>query len=175
MEWSGTSFRGYIARCAALYNLAGSIMIPEALVSTETLLFLSSATLYIVFCAAYYGYYSPLARIPSAHPTSAFSSLWILWTRYRGSVEEISAVTAAHDRHGPVVRLGPREISLRSNPRRMLGSRVEKPDWYSAFTNFRRVLLSVSFVYFSAANKDSTVRRTACQVSTQSHTGVAVI
>ena len=98
--------------------------------------------------AVYYGYLSPLARIPCAHRTSALTSLWILWKRHRGSAEELAAVAAAHELYGPVVRLGPREISVRSwdvRFRRILGSRLEKPSWYSAFANYRLVLQRIDF------------------------------
>jgi hypothetical protein len=98
---------------------------------------------YIVYFATYHWVFSPLARIPSAHRTSALTSLWILSKRYKGCIEEIAAVNAAHELHGPVVRLAPREISVRSwevGLSHMLGARLEKPDWYSVFTNYRLVL-----------------------------------
>ena len=53
---------------------------------------------------------SPLSKIPAAHPTSSLSPSWILWTRWRG--RENSTVLAAHERLGPLVRLGPNEISV---------------------------------------------------------------
>ena len=98
--------------------------------------------------ALYYGYFSSLARIPCAHRTSALTSLWILWKRHKGSAEEVAAVAAAHELYGPVVRLGPREISVRSwdvEFRRILGSKLEKPSWYSAFTNYGLVLQRIDF------------------------------
>ncbi len=53
---------------------------------------------------------SPLSKIPNAHPTSAISSVWILWMRYTNRIN--SAVHAAHQKHGPVVLLAPDEISV---------------------------------------------------------------
>lgn len=53
---------------------------------------------------------SPLSKIPDAHPTSAFSAIWILWIRYCG--KENVTVWEAHKRLGPMVRLGPNEISV---------------------------------------------------------------
>lgn len=53
---------------------------------------------------------SPLSKIPAAHPTSSLSPAWILWTRWRG--RENATVLAAHERLGPLVRLGPNEISV---------------------------------------------------------------
>jgi hypothetical protein len=53
---------------------------------------------------------SPLAKIPAAHPTSSFSPAWILWTRWCS--RENATVLDAHERLGPLVRLGPNEISV---------------------------------------------------------------
>lgn len=53
---------------------------------------------------------SPLSRVPNAHPTAPFSSAWILWTRYVG--KENVTVYNAHKRLGPMIRLGPNEISV---------------------------------------------------------------
>jgi hypothetical protein len=81
----------------------------------------------------------PLIRVPCAHPTSFFNPLWILWLRYRGSEQEIAAVRAAHRRYGPIVRLGPREISIASSDveiRHKVGARLGKHGWHSAFSNY---------------------------------------
>ncbi|KAF2634756.1 cytochrome P450 [Massarina eburnea CBS 473.64] len=53
----------------------------------------------------------PLHSIPPAHPTAALSSHWIYFHR-RGGSQALSAITAAHARHGPIVRLSPTEISV---------------------------------------------------------------
>lgn len=53
---------------------------------------------------------SPLSRIPPAHPTARISPAWILWTRYVG--RENVTVYEAHKRLGPLLRLGPNEISV---------------------------------------------------------------
>lgn len=80
---------------------------------------------------------SPLARIPNAHSSSPFSSLWILWARFRG--HEVFLVAAAHKRHGPVVRLGPREVSINTVDKSihtLHNKKVEKSPWYSFFSNY---------------------------------------
>lgn len=68
----------------------------------------------IAFCLYHYIIYpvvlSPLAKIPNAHPTSALSPLWMLWTRY--SHRDNHIIQAAHVKHGPVIRLAPREVSV---------------------------------------------------------------
>ncbi|KAI9678808.1 MAG: hypothetical protein M1817_005867 [Caeruleum heppii] len=79
---------------------------------------------------------SPLSKIPNAHPTSAISSLWITWVRYRH--RQNRAVHAAHEAHGPVVRLGPNEVSINCvdrGLRTVYTGGFEKPDWYSFFEN----------------------------------------
>lgn len=53
---------------------------------------------------------SPLAKIPSGHPTAAVSPLWILWVRWTG--KENATIYQLHRKYGPLVRLGPAEISV---------------------------------------------------------------
>jgi hypothetical protein len=60
----------------------------------------------------YVAYFSSLSKIPSAHPTSAFSRFWLLFQKWRGY--ENRARFAAHKRLGPVVRLSPYELSINS-------------------------------------------------------------
>lgn len=70
----------------------------------------------VLFVSAIYRYIvyplvgSPLSSIPSAHFTAPLSSFWILWIRYIG--KENVTVYDAHMRLGPLVRLGPNEISV---------------------------------------------------------------
>ena len=82
------------------------------------------------------GFLSPLAKIPNAHPTVPFSSLWILWARYRH--QEILAIHRAHKKCGPVVRLGPCELSVNcvdGGIRTVYSGGFEKLDWYEVFQN----------------------------------------
>jgi hypothetical protein len=53
---------------------------------------------------------NPLRRIPAAHPLAHFTSLWIHWIRWRGI--ENATLKAAHAKHGPIICLGPDEISV---------------------------------------------------------------
>lgn len=55
---------------------------------------------------------SPLAKIPKAHPTASISSVWIWWKRRTGT--ETRSIFALHRQLGPIVRLGPSEISVNS-------------------------------------------------------------
>ncbi|KAM5442076.1 hypothetical protein MferCBS31731_002905 [Microsporum ferrugineum] len=58
-------------------------------------------------------YFSPLARIPKAHFTSAFLPTWLWWIRnYR--CREVSTIYALHKKLGPIVQLAPNEVSVNS-------------------------------------------------------------
>lgn len=95
---------------------------------------------YLIIDAIIRLYLSPLSSIPNAHSTSPYSSIWILWHRYKG--DEIEIVAAAHLLHGPVVRLAPSEISVNSadeSLHRFHNVKVEKSPWYSFFSNYRYV------------------------------------
>jgi hypothetical protein len=81
--------------------------------------------------------FSPLAKIPNAHPTSSISSAWILWTRYKH--RENKTVLSAHQKLGPVVRLGPSEVSVccvDGGLRTVYGGSFEKQGWYQASVNY---------------------------------------
>ncbi|CAI7586320.1 hypothetical protein PCG10_002050 [Penicillium crustosum] len=80
---------------------------------------------------------SPLSSIPNAHFTSPLSSRWI--DRKRSTGTEVLAIYALHQKHGPIVRLGPKELSVNS----LHGLRViytgafEKHAFYNdVFVNF---------------------------------------
>jgi hypothetical protein len=80
---------------------------------------------------------SPLSKIPAAHPVARVSSLWILWVRYR--CLEVSTIHALHERLGPVVLLGPNELSVNSLKGGILtvySGGFEKGDWYDLFANY---------------------------------------
>ncbi|MCJ1251409.1 hypothetical protein MMC30_008642 [Trapelia coarctata] len=80
---------------------------------------------------------SPLSKIPNAHFTSSFSPAWILWKRK--AHHENRAILAAHERCGPVVRLGPNEISINciEGGLRTVYGNFERHIWYTnAFQNY---------------------------------------
>ena len=86
-----------------------------------------------------YLHFSPsrasLRKIPGAHWSSGISSLWILWTRFRR--EENARLQEVHDKRGPIVRLGPNELSINmvdGGIRTVYGS-FEKHAWYRSFWN----------------------------------------
>ncbi|KAH6680460.1 cytochrome P450 monooxygenase-like protein [Halenospora varia] len=84
----------------------------------------------------YPAFISPLSKVPTAHWSSPFSPLWILWTRYTNY--ENRSVHAAHLKHGPVVRLGPNELSVNDlgGLRTVYAGGFEKGQWYSIFDNY---------------------------------------
>ncbi|KAI3323641.1 cytochrome P450 [Xylariaceae sp. AK1471] len=53
---------------------------------------------------------SPLSHVPQAHWSSRFSSVWILWVRYSG--QELSELIKAHKKYGPIVQVGPQDLSV---------------------------------------------------------------
>lgn len=98
----------------------------------------------IIFCSVllcYYAVYSfltsPLAKVPNAHWTSPFVPWWILWKRYRE--EELAAAYQAHQRLGPIVRLGPRDLSVSSYEngiRTIYGGGFDKPAYFDFFNYY---------------------------------------
>lgn len=97
-----------------------------------------------LFCLAFYrfiicpAYLSPLSKIPRAHWSAPFSSLWILYHRSRE--EETPTVHAAHQRLGPIILLAPNDISINSvdgGIRTVYAGGHPKGDWYlNVFSNY---------------------------------------
>lgn len=81
-------------------------------------------------------FFCPLSRIPNAHFTSSLSKGWISWQRYRR--RENTAVHEAHERLGPIVRLGPRELSVNSleGLKAVYAGDFEKHPFYESFSNY---------------------------------------
>lgn len=84
-----------------------------------------------------------ITHIPPAHPLAPYTSLWIAYIRFRA--RENRTLKTAHDRLGPVVRLGPTEISVncvKGGIREVYGGAFEKGDalggynWYEFFGNY---------------------------------------
>ena len=105
------------------------------------LLALSAATLLAQFLYQYYT--NPLRKIPAAHPLTHFTSLWINYVRWRAI--ENATLKAAHARLGPIVCLGPNEVSVNSvkgGIRDVYAGGFEKSNptesfnWYSFFSNY---------------------------------------
>ena len=103
-----------------------------------TYLILSLFFLALIYQTFVYPFFlSPLRRIPSANFLARFTSLWILFVRYRE--RENRTVHAAHLKCGPVVLLSPREISVNcvdGGLRSVYAGNFEKDPYYSFFANF---------------------------------------
>ncbi|RDW88997.1 hypothetical protein BP6252_01029 [Coleophoma cylindrospora] len=84
----------------------------------------------------YPSFISPLAKVPNAHWSSSFSPIWILWVRY--SRRENATLHQVHSKLGPVIRVGPSEISVNDvgSLRSVYGGGMEKGQWYAIFDNY---------------------------------------
>ena len=78
----------------------------------------------------------PLSQIPTAHWSCSISPAWILWARYSG--RENRTLHRAHRDHGPVVRVGPSELSVNSADgiKTIYQGGLDKHRWYAVFQNY---------------------------------------
>lgn len=90
-----------------------------------------SLLLLVYHFVIYPAFISPLSKVPNAHFTSSFSPLWMWWQR-RGGRQAARAIHAAHQRHGPVVRLAPNELHVASveTLRQVFVGDFPKDKWY---------------------------------------------
>lgn len=85
---------------------------------------------------------NPLRLLPAAHPLAPWTSLWIAFVRWSG--RENRTLKEAHERLGPVICLGPREVSVNcvvGGIREVYAGGFEKGgadgfNWYSFFSNY---------------------------------------
>jgi hypothetical protein len=98
------------------------------------------AYIVVIFLTYYFilhpAFISPLARIPNAHWSAPFSHLWILNVRFNN--RENRTLHAAHKRLGPVIRVGPYELSIDDVDcvRTVYYGGFDKSSWYSVFDNY---------------------------------------
>lgn len=81
-------------------------------------------------------YFSPLAKVPPAHFLSPLTSLWINWKRFNN--QGVPTVYKAFQEKGPVIRLGPNELSVNiidGGIRTVYGGGFAKTQWYEFFIN----------------------------------------
>ncbi|KAF2105889.1 cytochrome P450 [Lophiotrema nucula] len=84
--------------------------------------------------------FSPLRKIPKAHWSSGICPLWIAYYR-RGGSQAIPAISKAHAQKGPIVLLGPNELSVASfegaNKVYIERGGFAKPRWWAElFTSY---------------------------------------
>ncbi|KAF3018791.1 hypothetical protein E8E14_001375 [Neopestalotiopsis sp. 37M] len=78
--------------------------------------------------------FSPLAKLPTVHWSCAWSPLWVLYLRYSG--RELEVMHEAHQKLGPVLRVGPRDVSVscyNDGVRTIYGGGMDKPDYYDYY------------------------------------------
>ncbi|KAI1458082.1 cytochrome P450 [Annulohypoxylon moriforme] len=97
---------------------------------------------------------SPLSKIPSAHWSCSISPIWILWARFKS--RENRTLHAAHKQHGPVVRIGPTELSVNSieGIKTIYQGGFDKHQWYSVFNNY-----GVPCTFASLTSKSHSLRK----------------
>ncbi|KAJ5278865.1 hypothetical protein N7478_004237 [Penicillium angulare] len=79
----------------------------------------------------YPAFVSPLAKIPNAHWSVPISPGWMLWKRFH--MRNNRTIQAAHERLGPIVRLGPSELSVNcvdEGIKSVYTGGFEKHEWY---------------------------------------------
>ncbi|KAL8916588.1 MAG: hypothetical protein Q9172_006234 [Xanthocarpia lactea] len=106
-----------------------------------SLLLLAVVALFVYRFLIYPPFVSPLSKIPAAHFTASWSPLWILWIRY--THVEVQTIHKAHLRLGPIVRLGPSEVSVNcvdGGLRTVYAGGFGKPYFYDQFQNYGYVL-----------------------------------
>lgn len=113
----------------SLLSAQGGIVL---LFASGSILALALLTQYILRPAVL----SALSKIPAAHWTAHFSASWMSRRRKLGC--ESRSIFAAHRRHGPVVRLGPDEVSVMSleGVRKIYGGGFERTRWFDEFMNY---------------------------------------
>lgn len=105
-------------------------------------------------------WFSPHAKIPTAHPLAAVSRLWLNHQRSKGRT--IKSVYAAHKKQGPIVRLTPNEVSVASleGLRKIYLGGFEKDPWYlEEFTNFGTTNLVSMLDHRSHSNQKRMISR----------------
>ncbi|KAI0602017.1 cytochrome P450 3A12 [Biscogniauxia sp. FL1348] len=97
---------------------------------------------------------SPLRRIPAAHWSCSVSPAWILWARFRG--KENRTLYTAHRQHGPIVRIGPHELSINNieGVKTVYQGGFDKHQWYSVFDNY-----GVPCMFSSVYSKHHSIRK----------------
>ena len=78
----------------------------------------------------YPAWISPLAGIPNAHLLCSLTPLWM--ERQRKKSRELKTLYSAHEKYGPIVRLGPAEISVVSQEglKQIYVAGLDKHSWY---------------------------------------------
>lgn len=107
-------------------------------------LLLASVLVAIVYrYLVYPAFLSPLSKVPAANFSARLSLAWISYIRYRNA--ENRTVLALHAKHGPIVLLGPNELSINSYEgglKTVYGGGFIKTDFYPLQFQFYGYALS---------------------------------
>lgn len=89
-----------------------------------------------LFKILFTAFFSPLSAFPNAHYTVPFSPLWLIFVKARKREHHTRA--ALHERFGPVIRVGPQELSVNdaTGVKTIYGGGFDKGSWYSMFRNY---------------------------------------
>jgi unspecific monooxygenase len=93
----------------------------------------------ILLCYAYFVLHRlvSLRKVPAAHWSSRFTSARILWARWTNS--ELNLLIDAHRRLGPIVLVGPKELSVSSYQdgiRKVYDAGFSKPAAFYSMLNY---------------------------------------
>jgi cytochrome P450 len=115
----------------------------------------------------YPAFISPLSKIPTPHPIASVLPVWLWWKERTGT--QAHSIFDAHQRHGPVVRVGPNEVHVAS----LDGLRVvfnsgkfDRSDWFLQFLNYNG---TPNLLTMLDSKRHATRRRIVSQVFSKSY------
>lgn len=113
---------------------------PSTATVTMILILCFIGFLLIVLRTVQIAWFSPLSAFPNAHFLAPLTPLWILWIKY--TKRENRLRNALHEKLGPVVRVGPRELSIcgTEGVKAVYRGGFDKTGFYGVFMNFGWVL-----------------------------------
>ncbi|KAK5732598.1 hypothetical protein LTR17_010413 [Elasticomyces elasticus] len=108
---------------------------------------------------------SPLSKLPAAHWSSHLSPRW--FDRQCATAGELKTLYATHQRLGPIVRIGPNEVSVVSEEglKKVYTAGLDKSNWYDSF----RVYGVQNLVCTLDHKTHSAVRKTIAGLYTKSY------
>jgi hypothetical protein len=113
-------------------------MLQDLPLSTALPLVLAITCLLLLTYLHYTLFLHPLSKLPYAHWTVPFSPSYI--TRARIQFTESRTIAALHEKHGPIVRLGPKEVSVASlagvKTVYITAGGFERTEWFGEFMNY---------------------------------------
>jgi cytochrome P450 len=113
-------------------------MLQDLSFSTALTSIIPILSLAILIYIHYHLFLHPLSKLPYAHWTVPFTSSYI--TKARNQFRESRSIAALHAKHGPIVRLGPKEVSVASlagvKTVYVTSGGFERTEWFEEFKNY---------------------------------------